>query len=64
MAGVQAAAPARLGPEHAEYVYSTLMTALVNDPHHPGAREAAEGVLRSFEAVYGFSDVLCQVIAR
>ena len=53
--------PESLGPEHAGALYSTLLTALASDPIR---RMEAEALLRGFEVVPHYCDVLAQIIAR
>lgn len=57
--------PEALGPEHVEPLYRTLLAALTVDPAAaPQARRDAEALLRAFEAVPHYCDVLCTIVAR
>lgn len=64
--------PEALGPEHVEPVYRTLLAALnvssssSSDPQRQQQqpRGEAEALLRAFEAVPHYCDVLCSIVAR
>ncbi|KAM3573488.1 hypothetical protein VYU27_004531 [Nannochloropsis oceanica] len=56
----QPSLPATLGPEHVSPLYSTLLAAL--DTTDPAGRHQAEEVLRAFETVPNFLDVLAVII--
>lgn len=65
--------PEALGPEHVEPVYRTLLAALnvpsssssSSDPQQQQQpRGEAEALLRAFEAVPHYCDVLCSIVAR
>eukprot|EP00624_Nannochloropsis_granulata_P001118 evm.model.NODE_15059_length_5748_cov_18.948677.1 len=58
----QSSLPATLGPEHVSPLYSTLLAAL--DTTDPASRHQAEEVLRAFETVPNFLDVLAVIIQR
>lgn len=56
--------PEALRPQHVEPVYLTLVQALRVDPSNPQPRRDAEAMLRAFEALPNYCDVLCSIVAR
>ena len=56
----QSSLPSSLGPEHVAPLYTTLLAAL--NTTDPASRQQAEGVLRAFETVSNFLDVLAGII--
>lgn len=54
------ALPPVLGPEHTASLYNTLLAAL--DPQGGQQRREAEALLRAFEAIPNFLDVLATII--